>query len=296
MTRTVRSAHSTHGAGNAPTSMAIAAGYFAERGIDAVMEEVPRTSDGIERVAAGEADFTIAAAAPAIGLAMRGGDPLVVMSIERHNIFGIIGAKGVRSPEDLRGRAVGILGTEDSDGIVMFRALREWGLDPDRDVEVVRPNGRGPQWEALVDGEIAAMASTAPQPILARAMGLPVLRDFTEETEPYQLGALWTTRRFADENPDVVRDYLSALLRGVKDFQASFESALPHLKARTKLDDIATLRETHRVFSEGLELFVPIPEALANVARDLEAVTGQPVDLDITRLVDASFVRAAAEL
>lgn len=294
MSRTVRMAHSSHGAGNAPTSLAIAEGYFSDYDIDAVIEEVPRTSDGVAKVVAGDADFAIAAGAPILQLAMRGHDPLVVMSIEQHNIFAVIGAKGITGPEDLRGGRVGILGPEDSDGLLMQRALLEWGIDPHSEVEVVQCNGRGDQWDAVVEGRVDAMATAAPQPIMARRLGLPILRDYADQREAYQLGSVVTTRSYADANPELVRDYMTATVKGVKAFCADFDLALPHLKARAKLEDIEILQETHKVFSRALEHYVPRAEALANVARDLAAVTGRTVDLDVEQYVDASFVSGTA--
>lgn len=293
MSRTVRMAHSSHGAGNAPTSLAIAEGYFEEYGINAVTEEVPRTSDGVAKVVTGEADFAIAGGAPVLQFALGGADPLVVFSIEQHNIFAVIGAKGIREPEQLRGGRVGILGPRDPDAILMMRALREWGIDPATEVTAVQCDGRGDQWDAVVEGRVDAMTTAAPQPIMARRLGLPVLHDYGEVGEAYQLGALVTTRSLADAEPEIVGNYLAAQLKGVRRFQEDFEAALPHLRARAKIDDVDVLRETHRVFSQALDHYVPVPTALANVARDLAAHTGEPVDLDVARYVDGSFAAAA---
>jgi NitT/TauT family transport system substrate-binding protein len=286
----MRMAHSSHGAGNAPTSQAIAAGYFLDVGIDLEMVELSNTSDAIAMVADGDAEFAVAAGGPILNAAMQGADPLIVMSIEGHNIFAVMGAPMIGSADDLRGSKIGVTGPTDQDTIIIRRALREWGIDADHDVELTRVADRGAAWAAMVAGEVAAMAATAPQPILARSLGLPVLRDFSELHEPYQLGSIATTRTFADQQPELVQAFLAAQRRGIALFQSDFESALPHLRARSKLTDLDVLRATHEVFSRQLANYVPATSALAAVARDLEAATGKPVTVEVDRLVDPSFV------
>jgi ABC-type nitrate/sulfonate/bicarbonate transport system substrate-binding protein len=289
MTTRVRIAHSSHGAGNAPTSQAIDAGYFLDVGIDLVMVETSNTSDAIAMVAAGDAEFAVAAGGPILNAAMQGADPLIVMSIEGHNIFAVMGARTIASPADLRGAKIAVTGPTDQDTIIIGRALREWGIDTD-EVELTRVADRGAAWAAMVAGDVAAMAATAPQPILARSLGLPVLRDFSELREPYQLGSIATTRSLAGREPDLLRAFLTAQLRGVALFRSDVEQALPYLRARSKLTDDDVLRATHEIFAGQLANCLPSVAALAAVARDLAATTGAPVSVDLERLVDPSFI------
>ena len=133
------------------------------------------------------------------------------------------------------------------------------------------------------------MTATIPQPIMARAIGLPVLKDYAELHEPYQAGAVTTTRRFANANPEVVRKFLGAQLRAVRLFQTDFEASLPHLKARSKLDNVEVLRETNRLFGMALEDYVPNPAALATVVHNLSGVFGEKIDVDVNKIVEPSF-------
>jgi ABC-type nitrate/sulfonate/bicarbonate transport system substrate-binding protein len=292
MSTKVRLAHSSHGAGNAPASLGIEAGCFAAAGIDLAMIEVANTSDAMGLVSAGGAEFAIAAGAPILFAAARGADPLIVLSIEGHNIFAVVGAVGMTA-ERLPQSTIAVTGPHDQDTLIIRRALLEWGIDPDRDVRLIHVADRGAAWDAVVGGEAAAMAATAPQPVLARSLGLPVLRDFAatpRRLEPYQLGSVATTRSLADRHPALVRDFASAFLASAALFSEDFDCALPHLQARSKLSDIAVLRATHRVFARQLARPAPSVDALAAVHRDIEAVTGTRLAVDVAALVDASFV------
>jgi ABC-type nitrate/sulfonate/bicarbonate transport system substrate-binding protein len=285
----VRLAHSSHGAGNAPPSLGLEEGLFASVGIDLAMVEMSNTSDAIEAVVGGRAEFAIAAGGPILVAAAGGGDPLILLSIEGQNIFTVVGGRGV-GVADLRGQTLAVTGPHDQDTLIMRRALRDWGLDPATDVTLTRVADRGAAWDAVVSGRVAAMAATAPQPVLARSLGLPVLRDFGARPEPYQLGSVATSRAFTAREPDLVRAFVSAFVASIRLFCSDVERALPHLAARSKLQDADVLRETHRVFANQLADVVPSVVALAAVAADIEALTSIRLAPDISRLVDASYV------
>lgn len=269
--------------------MAIERGFFTERGIDVVMHEYARGAVAVEMVEAGEADAAVVGGAM-LHMAMRGSDPRIVMNIEAENVFAIIGARGIETPEDLRGKRVGICGPHDADTFIMKRALRDWNLDFERDVElVVMEGGRSEQWAATLEGTISAMACTVPEPLHARAVGLPILRDFGDPPEPYQCGSITTTKAFADANPDLLRTFLAGQLAGVHAYQDDFEGAVPHLKALTLIDDIDVLRETHRLFGMAMGDYVPQIEPLTHTARDLADSLGQPLPFKVADLIDPSF-------
>lgn len=286
---TIHIAHSAHGAANSPFSIAVEGGYFADEGLDVRRDEVTNVDIAIDRLMKGELQVCGSAGGAILNVALRGGDPLVVMSLEAENVFAIIGARDVQGPEDLRGRVVVISKMGGGDHVIMLRALRDWGLDPEHDVTMKELGSRAVMWEAVTAGEAAAMPSTIPQPILARSVGLPVLRDFADEHEPYQLGAVVTTRRFADARPDDLRAFVRAMRRAFTTFQTDLPTALAHMKARSKLDDVEVLTETHRIFAAAMEHACPNPQALANVARDYAAQTDRDVDIDVSTLVDPSY-------
>lgn len=292
MPREIRIAHSAHGPANSPMAIADGEGLFAARSLDVRTCEVGNTAACVEELVAGTVDLAAAPGVPVINAAMGGLDIVVVMSCASENLCGVIGARHVRTPEDLRGGVVGTTSVHDQGYVLLHRALREWGIDPQADVRTRELHTRGHEWEAVVAGEIDAFATTIPQPLLARRAGLPVLRDFMEEREPYQLGCVVTTRRFAEQHPDLLREVLAAWLAGYRRFQEDAETAMPYLRARTKVDDPEVLAETYRILQAEFDNYVPRVEPLAAVARDLAAARGTPVDLDVSRLVDPSFLPA----
>lgn len=285
----VRVLHSAFGPGNAIMALGLAAGCFSDADLDVAMQEVSRTGLAVSGLMDGAAELAVAGSVPILNSARAGQDPVIVMSLEAHNVFGVIGASGIDVPAKLRGRAVAISGRREQDELMLRRALLEWGIDPDADVALEVLGSRGRCFEAVLSGRAAAMAATIPQPILARSLGLPVLRDYVPEHEPFQLGALVTTRSLAARKPELIARFLAAQLRSIRLFRGDFEAALPHLRARTKIEDVDVLRETHRLFAEQADSYVPDPAALRAVIRCSEAIFGEPIEVDVDRIVDPSF-------
>ena len=285
--------HSAHGAGNAIMALGIAAGHFADQGLDVTMQEVARTGLAVSELMAGAADFAVAGSLPILNAAVAGHDPVIVMSIEAQNVFGVVGAHDVDTPDKLRGRPIAISGRREQDDMMMRRALKSWGIEPDADVRLEVMGSRGQCFAAVLSGRAAAMTATIPQPILARQMGLPVLLDYADAHEPFQLGALVTSRRQVLHRAELIDRIVTAQLRAFRLFRDDFAAALPHLRARAKIDDADVLRQTHQVFAAEADHCVPNPAALRAVVRTIADVYGESIDVDIDRIVDPRFAARA---
>ena len=290
-----RHSYSNSGAVNAVFTLAQERGFYADHGLQVELVEYPRTSDALDAAIRRDVDAATCPGVCILQQALAGHDPLNVMNMEDENVFGLIGARSVKSPGDLVGTTVGTFGLGDQNQVVISRALRVLGLDPAKDVQFRTDYADRAALLAAVDREeISAMCMTVPTPLMARAMGLPILFDFRDLNEPYQCGAIVTSRRYAEENRDTLTRFIAATIDGARLFQADVEAALPHLAARSKLTDENVLREVHGLFCHALDHLTPTVAPLQGVASDMEAVLGRPLGVDLETLVDTSYLAAAA--
>jgi len=285
-----RHSFSNAGAMNAVFALTLARGFYAELDLDVELVEYPRTGDAVAATMLREVDSATGPGVNILTRAMAGQDPLNVLNLEGENIFALIGSRDITSPEDLRGTEVGTFAIPNQNYAVMNRALRILGLDPASDVTFVSEFAdRAALLNAVDTGTISAICMTIPTTFMARAMGLPILLDFAPRNEPYQLGAVITSGRFADEDPDALVRFLAGTIRGVELFQSDFDAALPHLLDRSRLKNIDVLRQTHTVFTHALDHLRPTIPPLRAVAIDLEASLDTSIDIDIGALVQDSF-------
>lgn len=289
--------YTSYAAGNAPMKLGLAHGVFARHGVDVEMVEYPRGSAAVNALAAGEVDAAVVSALPIIRAAARGVQPVIVMSVENENIFAIIGARGVTSPSDLRGRTVGVSSMNDQDSLIMRRTLNAWGLPVGKGGDSVHlrqfEGGRGAIWHALLHDEVAAMAATVPEPINAVAVGLPILRDYKDEHQPYQAGSLVTTRGFADAHRELLVALTGAQVESIDLFASSFTTAVDDLRACTRIEDPKVLEIVWELFGAAMKHGVPAEEPLDAVIDDVKKFDDPHLDVRAGDIVDASFIDAA---
>lgn len=293
--RRIRVAYTFPAAGNAPMALGVEAGVFERHDVDVEMIRLPRGSDAIRALERGDADLAVVSGLPVLRAAQRGLDPAIVMSVEAENVFAVIGAEGTREMADLRGRVVGMNSPDDQDGVMMRRALVEAGLDPEADVTMrAYAGGRGAIWDALLAGEVAAMAVTLPEPFSARACGLPILRDFLDDLEPYQCGSFVVRHSYLESEEELLRDALTAQLESIRLFNADDGLARRALEATTTITDATVFDQTRRAFGEAMLHYVPQLEPLEHVIRDVRNVTGVDLDVDARRIVQPAIAESLA--
>jgi NitT/TauT family transport system substrate-binding protein len=117
-----------------------------------------------------------------------------------------------KSVKDLKGKAVGVnqLGST-VDAFVRHNLLKA-GLKPDDDVQIIRiPPGE--QAALLQSGQVAAVAAPSPWPsqvaITAKARPLLGWKQILSDGH-YSSGSIYTTKRFADEHPEFIKQFLIA--------------------------------------------------------------------------------------
>src|SRR5262249_6631162 len=127
--------------------------------------------------------------------------------------FYLVGAPGVKSMADLKGKRVGSSGLGPSASrVALLVALRRLGVDVEKDQITGVAAGQEPERRAaLAAGAIAAcVISTEYRPRLDQ-LGLPILADLRTMNIPWEAAALLTTRQTLQGK----REAIERLLRGL---------------------------------------------------------------------------------
>ena len=297
MTKKISVGYTSYAAGNAPMKMGVARGIFSRYELDVEMLEYPRGSTAMDALADGKVDAAVVSALPIIRAAARGVQPVVIMSVENENIFAIIGARGVTSPAHLLGKSVGVSSMNDQDSLIMRRTLNAWGLPIGKGAAKVQieefSGGRGAIWQSLLDGTVAAMAATVPEPINAASLGLPILHNYKDEHEPYQAGSLVTTREFADGNREVLTALMRAQVASIDLFASDFHAASSYLRDCTHIDNQEVLEIVWELFGSAMKNGLPSPQPLDAVIDDARKFDDLTLQVWADDIVDSSFFHAA---
>jgi ABC-type nitrate/sulfonate/bicarbonate transport system substrate-binding protein len=209
------------GAPNLPTFAAIEKGFFADENLAIELTLTPNSVAQAERTAAGEFDVIFTAfdnvVAYGEGQGPAGGavnpNYVVVMGATQLELA-IIAAPEVKTYADLKGRTIALDALSTGFAFVLYEMFARGGLAAEDTTYV--PVGATPQrWQSVKAGEHAATLTIEPFTSIARKSGFNVLGLSTEIFDSYQGGAVAARRPWAEQNPETVKGFIRAYLKGL---------------------------------------------------------------------------------
>jgi putative hydroxymethylpyrimidine transport system substrate-binding protein len=233
-----------------------AEGYFEDAGLEVEIQQPSDPSAVLQLVAAGQSDFGVSYENEMTNAAARDVPVKSVMAIMQEPLNSIISLKetGIASPEDLAGKKVGYAG-QSFGSAVLDTVLREAGEDPSSVEKVnvgldLRPALTSKRVDAIVDAywniEAVELAQEGFETNVIRLpeVGVPNYNELV----------VATSESYADENPDLVRRFVGALVEGHRYALENPEAARDDLLAANEELDSEVAEET-------IGLTVPLFEA-----------------------------------
>jgi ABC-type nitrate/sulfonate/bicarbonate transport system substrate-binding protein len=208
-------------------------GLFAKNGLDV---QVIRATASVSVLGLISGDLSIieVAAPTVVRSALRGSDVVFIAAGVVTLNYWLMTGKAIKTAAQLK---EGIIGSSDLSGssfIAIQFAVRKLGLNPDKDVAIIRAGGTPERLLALRTGRIQATVLNPPTNFIAQKEGFNVLTDVTGM--PFQHNGVVTTRKFIRENPETVRKYLQAHLEAIHlmktDRETGIKVLMKFLKAR----------------------------------------------------------------
>jgi len=273
-------------------------GYFAEEGLEAVLQAHPFGKVALDAVLAGEADFATAAEIPVLFAILKGEriSPLAVIATSTTD-EAIFARKdrGILAPGDLKGKRIGVTpGTSGEYFLDSYLMARLTALSEVTAV-ALKPEEMLP---ALRAGTLDAAAIWQPHLLqMQKAFGSEGITFYDKQiyTEMFCLSA---HREYATRNPEVVKKLLRALVKA-----DAFVAQQPDLAVELAADffkiDRSMLAEIWKSFDFRVTLGQDLVLTLENESRwaiknKLTAATSVPNYLEYIYLDGLLAVKPAA--
>jgi NitT/TauT family transport system substrate-binding protein len=206
----------------APVYVAIDKGYFAAEGIEIEFDYSWETN-GVQLVGAGELPFAIASGDQVI-LARSQGLPIVTfVNWWKRFPVAVVALKdsGIRTPQDLVGRKVGIPETFGASYIGWRALASQFGLS-DTQLEVIGYGALAKLTEEQVEASVVYANN---EPIQLAQAGYEYTLIPVADYATLVSNGLITNERTLQENPDLVRAFARAFLKGLADALAKPDAA-----------------------------------------------------------------------
>lgn len=295
------------GAPNLPTFAAIEKGYFADEGLAVELALTASSVAQAERTAAGEFDIVFTAFDNVVaygegqGAAADGVDPdYVVLTGATQLELAIVTAPEVKAYADLKGRSIALDALTTGFAFVLFDMMEKSGLGRD-DVTFAAVGATPQRWQSVKAGEHAATLTIEPFTSIARRSGFNVLDVSSNHFASYQGGTIAARRAYAAENPETVKAFIRAYLKGLawtldpanrETGAALLQSRMPDIQPAAVPSIMASLLSPRSGLTPGAHI---LPEGMRTVL-DLRSRYGKGGETltDIEKYLDLSFFEAVA--
>jgi len=220
--------------GFAPLWVASGMGFLKREGLDAEVTAIRGTAPTMQALVSDSIYVALAANDGAIGLVEKGLDVAMIAGGSKTTHM-IIGGKGFKTYEDLRGATIGSSTLTSGTAFLLRRVLKTQGLEYPRDYKLVNVGGSGPAFTALSTGNVAAAILAVPISFRAQEMGFNLIGKVTDIFPNYLLSSFSVRRQWAAEHRQEVVRFLKAVLQARRWLENNRKDAVEFLARNLEL-------------------------------------------------------------
>jgi NitT/TauT family transport system substrate-binding protein len=232
----IKIAYSGVSAAGTPLWLAKEEGIFTKHGLEADLIAVRSAPLQVTALVSNEVQFVRGSVSSMLTAAAQGAKLKILLSLfaERAS-YDFLVSPSITRPADLKGKKIGV---QDFSGLLWtltMLSLRELGLDPQRDTINIQAIGDSTVIaQSLATGIIDAAALDKLQSVRLQGLGVKVLLDLSRIAFPSSpfMGA----ESFIQKNPQVVENFIKALIEASTIMRAQKERGLAVLQRHIKAD------------------------------------------------------------
>jgi NitT/TauT family transport system substrate-binding protein len=264
-------------------------GHFRKHGLDATMIYVVSGVTTTQAVASGSAPIANANATDALR-AIAAGAPLKIIMVSVDQFQHLFVARaGIKTPKDMKGKRIAVSRYGAFSDIQTRFLVRQWGMDPERDVQILQIGNSAARAAALASGGVDGAVVTPGFIPAAKRAGLSVIYDLSTIPIKFANAIVIANNSLIKERPGVVKGAVAAIIDGINSWRASPEAAKVFLRKSYQLSD----SEIEEVYGEVIRLVRPEPipqlEGLQNAWESMPELKARGTG-DLRKFVEPRFV------
>jgi NitT/TauT family transport system substrate-binding protein len=285
-------------ASNWPGLVAQQKGFFKDEGIDVDWIQTGQSSKSAQQVAAGVADIGSSSMVDTFRAIDGGGDLKIFANSLAQGTFSLVAAPTIHSYADLKGKRVIVGGEKDITGLYWDAAARHYGMDPEKDFQLLFAGSTTNRFAALMAGGVDAAVLSTPSNYQAIAKGFTDLGSVAAYMGDFPMMIYHANGAWAARNKDKLVAFVKAHNHAVA-YMLDPKNALEVAQILATATN-STIEDSQKTLQAGLEVhaFVPdgsiSPAALDRVEKTLadEGDLKQPLK-PVSAFYDPQYVDAA---
>lgn len=294
----VRVGYSSITANRLPFWLGQEAGIFARHGLDAELLLIPSGTTAVQALVASEVHLLTATGTTAVAATLRGADLAIIGSLGVID-YKLVAPPHIRTPEDLKGKRVGITRFGSFTDFGSRRVLRHIGLNPEKDVILLQTGiaGAAQRLMAMFAGTMDSTLTQIDTIFLAQiklGKEVQILGGLKDTGYRATGGDIMTSRRYLKDKPDIARRFLMAIAEGVHMSRTRKDVAIKMLSRQLKENDPRILEAQYKSFVVDAFPSKPYPDEIT-VRFSLEELDREfpgAKDRNVAQFIDASLMKA----
>lgn len=206
-----------------PNYLAVNKGFYANEGLEVKFVRA-RSNILVAALVGGSLDY-VTSITSSIGGIIGGAPAKILAGVIRNNPDFLMAKPEIRSIQDLKGKKLAVSGFGGASHQRMLIIIRNAGLDPQKDVNIISVGDAGLRMDQLRLGAIDATVLTAPHCFVAERAGFKSLGS-SKDTLPLPAVGIVTLERKIKERPDQVKKVLRAVLKSIRFLRENREEAV----------------------------------------------------------------------
>jgi len=273
-----------------PTEVAREKGFYAEEGLELVKVSM-RTDLVTKALLAGDLDYSFmwgsTLRAAVAGMPVRG-----VMGMYGKPLHMLVGRPGLKRVEDLKGKKIAVSAFGSTPDVLLRATLRHFGLNPEKDVQILSVGGSGIRLAALAAGSVDATPLDLAYVGKSERMGLSTII-YLGDVLNLPLSGVGTSDKKIRENPDQIRRLARATLKAMQFIREKRKEAIRLMVDYLKL----TGEDADRIYDFSLRSLSPDghfseESLLTDISQARQALKIEK-EVPLSQVVDWSFIGRA---
>ncbi|MGH7766813.1 MAG: ABC transporter substrate-binding protein, partial [Candidatus Binatia bacterium] len=234
-------------------------------------------------------------AGSALAAAVRGVPVKILTIFQDKPSWDLIAQPNIKSIAQLRGANVAIMSPEGSLAVVAREILKQNGLDPAKDVNLVVMGGDEVRYPAMKGKAIQASLFNTSTSVVAQKEGFTKLASAGDYANLVQSGFATSDEKIK-QNPKKIAGFVRAGLKGMVFFLSKREAALKYMMDALRLTDRELANKIYDIDSKLiLRDGFTSDKILQSMIEDMKKATKIQREIKTADVFDLSYVRKASE-
>ena len=222
--------------GTAPIYLGQDVGIFKKQNLNLEMIFIAGGSLSLQALIGKSLELLMTGGPPVVNAYLQGAKIKIIGGATNLLPYTFVATEGIRNPEQLKGKKIGISRFGSNTDYVVRLALNQFALSPG-DVQIIQVGGSQARLVAMKSGAIQATVLSPEEAVVAQKMGYGILFDFIEKGIEFPHVNVVARDDYLETQAPTVRAFMRAYIESVRFYKSHRTEAVTAILFRSKLPD-----------------------------------------------------------